>query len=274
MGKQIALVSAIHGYQTMLSDTLPDVLKAAEIWKDEYLAGRIAKGKLTEEQAAEIKTRFQVELDLKKAAKDADLVIEAIVEKEEIKQSLFAQLDSMTKPDAILTSNSSFIPSSDVAKHTSRPGRVANLHFFNPALVMDLVEVVGGEHTDEDTITQLMEFARSCGKSPIWVRKEIDGFVTNRILAKIMDEAMYLVDNGYVTPPEVDIAIEKGLNHPMGPFRLMDLVGLDVSYLSRERRYDLTGNEEDRPAMCLEEKFLAGELGRKSGKGWYDYPAK
>lgn len=274
MGKQIALVSAIHGYQTTLNDTFPEALTAAAAWKNEYLDGRIAKGKMTPEQVAEIKTRFQIEIDLAQVAKDADLVIEAIIEKEDTKQELFAQLDKLAKSTAILASNSSYIPSSKVARSTNRPSQVANLHFFNPALVMKLVEVVQGEHTSEETAQTLMEFARSCGKSPILVRKEIDGFVTNRILADIMDEAMFLVDGGYVTPTEVDIAVEKGLNHPMGPFKLMDLVGLDISYLSRQRRFAQTGEEKDRPSKSLEEKYKEGKLGRKTGEGWYKYPSK
>lgn len=274
MGRQIALVSAIHGYQVVLNDIAPDMLMAAGKWMGDYLDGRIAKGKMTAGQVAEIKSRFTIEADLATAAKNADLVIEAIVEKEDIKQALFKNLDQLTKKEAILASNSSFIPSSAVAKATSRPEKIANLHYFNPALVMELVEVVQGEHTSKETAETLMEFARSCKKAPILVRKEIDGFVTNRILAGIMDEAMFLVDHGYVTPAEVDIAVEKGLNHPMGPFRLMDLVGLDVSYLSRERRYRQTGLEKDKPAKCLEEKYNLGAFGRKTGKGWYEYPAK
>lgn len=274
MGRQIALVTAIHGYEVVLNDVSADMLTAAENWKEDYLQGRIAKGKMIPEQADEIKSRFIVEADLAKAAAGADLVIEAIVEREDIKQTLFQNLDQLTKKEAILASNSSFIPSSIVAKATTRPDKIANLHYFNPALVMELAEVVQGEHTSNETAETLMEFARSCGKAPIWVRKEIDGFVTNRILAGIMDEAMFLVDNGYVTPAEVDIAVEKGLNHPMGPFRLMDLVGLDVSYLSRERRYQKTGQESDKPANCLAEKYQAGEFGRKTGKGWYEYSAK
>lgn len=274
MGRQIAMNSAISGYYVTLNDSFSDVLAAVETWKEEYLATRIAKGKMTVEQVKKIKARFGVEDDLAKAAKDADLIIEAIVEKEDAKLALFAQLDKLAKPSAILASNSSFIPASVMAQVTSRPAQVANLHYFNPALVMELVEVVQGECTSEQTIQTLLEFARRCGKSPIWVRKEIDGFVTNRILAGIMNQAMFLVDHGYVTPAEVDIAVEKGLNHPMGPFRLMDLVGLDVSYLSRERRYSLTKDEKDKPARCLKEKYEAGEFGRKSGKGWYEYTAK
>lgn len=271
MGKQIALNSAIFGYNVTLNDVFPEALTAAERWKVEYLEGRVAKGKMTAEQIKEISARMTIETDLAKAVKDADLIIEAIIEKEENKQELFAKLDKLAKADAILASNSSFIPSSVVAKSTNRPEKVANLHFFNPALTMLLVEVVQGAHTSEDTAKTLIEFAKKSGKKPICLKKEIEGFVANRILNKITAEALFLVENGIVSPEEVDIATENGLNHPMGPFRLMDLIGIDISYLSRERRYAITKDENDKPPAFLAEKFQKGELGRKTGKGWYDY---
>lgn len=271
MGKQIALNSAIYGYKVILNDVFPDALNAAEKWKNEYLDGRVAKGKMSAEQIKEISARMTIEADLAQAVKDADLVIEAIIEKEANKQELFAQLDQLTKAETILASNSSFIPSSVVAKSTKRPDKIANLHFFNPALTMLLVEVVQGNHTSEDTAKALIEFAQKSEKKPIWLKKEIEGFVANRILNKITAEALFLVENGIVSPEEVDIATENGLNHPMGPFRLMDLIGIDISYLSRERRYAITKDEKDKPPAFLAEKVQKGELGRKTGKGWYDY---
>lgn len=274
MGKQIALNAAMHGYESTLNDLSGDALTAADIWMKDYLAGRVSKGKMTSQEAEAAVCRIKVEGDLALAARDADLVIEAIIEEEAPKKALFSKLDQLTKPEAILASNSSFIPSSVVAGSTQKPEKVANLHYFNPAMVMELVEVVQGAHTSEDTAQTLLEFARANGKKPIWVRKEIDGFVANRILSKLTQEAYSLVENGIVTPQEVDIAVEKGLNHPMGPFRLMDLVGIDIAYRARTRRYELTKDENDRVPQCIEEKFKAGELGRKTGKGFYDYSQK
>lgn len=271
MGRQIALNAALHGYPVVVQDSAEAAVEAARDWADSYLDGRVEKGKLAQPAAGQAKQNLRFTTDLQAACAEADLVIEAIVEKEDIKRELFAELDRHCKPEAILASNSSFIPSSKVADATKRPDRVANLHYFNPAMVMELVEVVQGEHTGEEAVRALMEFAAAVGKQPIWLRKEIDGFAANRIIRAINKEAWFLVKNGYVTPQEVDTAVEKGLNHPMGPFRLMDMIGLDVAYFSAQRAYEQSGREEDAPSPLLVEKYEKGELGRKSGKGWYSY---
>lgn len=271
MGKQIALNSAIYGYSVVLCDMSNEALKKAEEWKNEWLAGRVQKGKLKAEKVPEINSNIKFIIDIAEAVRDADLVIEAIVEKEEIKRELFKQLDTLTKPETILASNSSFIPSSLIADVTNKQDKVANLHYFNPALVMKLVEVVKGDHTSIETANALYEFAKNTGKEPILLKKEIDGFVANRVLSKIVSEAYYLVEQGIVTPQEVDIALEQGLNHPMGPFKIMDFSGIDLAYLAKQRRYEKTGNPEDKPPKFLEDKYNKGEFGRKTGKGWYDY---
>lgn len=271
MGRQIALNAAINGYNTILTDTMPDILAAVSKWTPEYLEGRVAKGKLSQEQVRSTLSRFKVVGNLEEAVKDADLVIEAIVEKLNIKKALFEQLDRFAPSHAILATNSSSFVSSRIADSTNRPDRVANLHYFNPALVMEVVEVVQGAHTSLETAEKLIKFVESLKKTPIWLKKEIDSFVVNRLLGAIYREAMFLVENGYASPREVDIGSEKGLGHPMGPFKLMDLVGLDVAYLIRKERFDYTGLEEHRPPKILEEKYLKGELGKKTGKGWYEY---
>ena len=274
MGRQIALLSAIHGFRVVLNDVSADALKDAARWAEEYLGGRVQKGKMDEKTCGEVKARFSVQGDLAAAVKDADLVVEAIVERLDVKRELFARLDTMTKPEAILATNSSFIPSSQIADATKRPGKVANLHFFNPALVMKLVEIVKGEHTAEETGEALRAYAEACGKEVVMLNKEIDGFVVNRLQRAITEEAFFLVDQGYVTPQEVDTAAEKGLNYPLGPFRLMDMTGIDISYYSRLRRYEASGDPKEKPPAFLEEKFKRGELGKKTGKGWYDYTGK
>ena len=271
MGRQIALNAAVNGYNTTLTDTMPDILAAVSKWAPEYLEGRVAKGKLSQEQAPSTLSRFKVVGNLEEAVKDADLVIEAIVEKLNFKKALFEQLDRFAPTHAILATNSSSFVSSRIADSTKRPDRVANLHYFNPALVMEVVEVVQGAHTSQETAEKLIQFVESLKKTPIWLKKEIDSFVVNRLLGAIYREAMFLVENGYASPREVDIGSEKGLGHPMGPFKLMDLVGLDVAYLIRKERFDYTGLEEHRPPKILEEKYLKGELGKKTGKGWSEY---
>lgn len=271
MGRQIALHNAIHGYATVLTDASPAVLENAKAWKQEYLAGRVAKGRLTQEQADAAAERLQIVSSLEEAAGTADLVIEAVIEKLDVKREVFAALDRIAPPGAILATNSSTIVSSKVADVTERPAQVANLHYFNPALVMQLVEVVQGPHTSDETAETLVEFVRRTNKVPIRLRKEISGFVANRLLHALAREACYLLENGIATHEEIDLAAEKALGHPMGPFRLMDNNGIDVAYLVRKQRFEETGREEDRPPRVIEEKYLKGELGRKTGKGFYDY---
>lgn len=270
MGRQIALNTAIHGYEVYLTDAFSETLEKVKVWSKEYLEGRVAKGRLTEEEARKAADNFKVVNTLEEAAKDADLVIEAIIEERKAKEKLFADLDKLVRSDTILATNSSYMVSSLFVDFVSNPERLANLHYFNPALVMKLTEVVQGEHTSKETVDVLMEFSRKTGKDPIWVKKEIDGFIANRILRAISFEAFSLLEKGIASPEDIDTAVEKGLNHPMGPFRLQDLTGVDLSYLSAQRILDETGVK--RPGYdILKSKYEAGEYGKKVGKGWYEY---
>jgi len=270
MGSQIALNAAISGYSVTCYDKIPEVCKKVEMWKDEYLAERIAKGRMTPEQVAEAKRNFTVANDLKAAAGNADLVIEAIVEVYEAKAALFKELDAVIRPDTIVATNSSFMVSSLFKDCISNPGRLLNCHYYNPALVMKFVEVVQGPHTDPANAEAVLEFCRSCGKTPVWMKKEISGFAANRIVSVINAEARYLVQNGYLTYEEVDIACEQGLGHPMGPFRLMDMTGIDLTYDLMKAGMAQTGEKPDCFDM-IEEMVKAGRLGRKTGKGFYEY---
>ena len=270
MGKQIALNAAIHGYMVMLNDSNPEVVGKAETWASEYLEGRVAKGKMSEESALQAKKNLFFTTSLEMAAKDTDLVIEAIIEERGAKEELFRKLNELAPKDAILATNSSFMVSSLFAGCVDNPQRLANLPYFNPALVMKLNEVVQGPHTSKETVDALMEFARRTGKDPVWVRREIDGFIANRIVRAVKNEACYLLEEGIATAQEIDTAVEKGLNYPMGPFRLMDLTGIDLSYLASKRVQDETGVKQ--PGFdAIKAKYEAGEWGRKTGKGWYDY---
>lgn len=270
MGRQIALNTAQYDYDVYLYDSVPEALQGAATWAEEYLAGRVAKGKMTEDDVKTINSRFHIEPDLKACVTGADLVIEAIIEDMAIKEELFKKLNEYAPKDCLIGTNSSRMVSSTFAPFIDNPGRLANLHYFNPALVMKLVEVVQGEHTSKETVDAMMDFSVKTGKDPIWIRKEIDGFVVNRIVGAISREANWLVEEGYATPQEVDIAVEKGLNYPMGPFRLVDLTGVDLGYLVMKRVYDETG--EKRPGYELYERMYNNkEWGRKTGKGFYDY---
>ena len=270
MGRQIGLCAAIYGYKTVVYDSFPGVPEKVEAWKEEYLAGRIAKGRMTEEQVNDAKARFSVTADMKEAASDADLVIEAIIEVYEAKAKLFKELDEVIRPDAIVATNSSYMVSSMFKDCFKDPSRLCNAHFYNPALVMKFVEVVQGPHTNEEVAKQVFDFCKSIGKIPVLMKKEISGFAANRITGVVNQEARFLVQNGYLTPQEVDIACEEGLKYPMGPFRVMDLTGIDLSYDLLTAMYKSSGNKPDCYDL-IEKMVKEGKLGRKSGHGFYDY---
>lgn len=269
MGRQIALNAAIFGYNVTCYDKIPEVCDSVAVWEDEYLQERIAKGRMSEDQVAAIKGRFSVARDLTAAA-DADLIIEAVVEVYDVKVALFKELDQVIRPDAIVATNSSYMVSSLFKDCISNPGRLLNCHYYNPALVMKFVEVVQGPHTDPANAEAVMKFCRKCGKTPIWMKKEISGFAANRIISVINAEARYLVQNGYLTYEEVDIACEQGLGHPMGPFRLTDMTGVDLTYDLMKAGIEQTGEKPDCFDM-IEQMVKDGHLGRKTGKGFYEY---
>ena len=274
MGHQISLLCAIHGYKTTCTDIIPEVLKKAEKFADTYLPGRVKKGKMTEEEAKKARANISFTLDLKEAVKDADYVIEAVLEIVDIKRKIFADLDKFAPPHAILATNSSAIVSSKIADATKRPSKVVNLHFFNPALVMKLVEVVKGPHVSDETAQLSMDFCRKLEKEPILIKKEVDGFVLNRILGVMTREALWMLEMGVASAEDIDKACVFGAGHPMGPFRLMDLVGIDLQYTMDVERFKRTGDPCELPYPSVVEKYAKGTFGEKTGKGWYEYPKK
>jgi 3-hydroxybutyryl-CoA dehydrogenase len=271
MGSQIAMVCALAGYKVTLVDVMPEALEKAKASLKGHMENRIKKGRLTSSQFEEAFANLAFQSVLDFAVKDADFVIEAVVEKLDVKRDLFAKLDILAPTHAILATNSSTIVSSKVADVTKRANRICNMHFFNPALIMQLVEVVRNEETSQDTVDTTVLLAKKLGKTPIVLNKEISGFVANRILGALMNEAVSLYESGVASFEEIDIAVTKGLNHPIGPFALMDLTGIDVNYFVRQQRFLETGEEKDAPMKSITEKFEKGELGRKTGKGWYTY---
>ncbi|MGP1906967.1 3-hydroxyacyl-CoA dehydrogenase family protein [Metabacillus sp. JX24] len=270
MGSQIAMVCALSGYPVTLQDVSGESLAKAKDFLQQQMDKRVKKGRYTAEETDAAFSRILFTSSLEDV-RDADLVIEAIVEKLDVKRELFRQLDEITQPHAILATNSSTIVSSKLADATSRPDKVCNIHFFNPALVMELVEVVKGPHTSDETADTAMGFVKTIKKTPVLLKKEISGFIANRILGKLMDEAVFLFENGYASHEEIDLVCTKALNHPIGPFALMDLTGIDVNYFVRMQRYEESGDERDMPAKIVREKVQNGELGRKTGKGFYTY---
>lgn len=274
MGHQISLLCAIHGFKTTCTDIIPEVLKKAENFADTYLPGRVKKGKMTEEDAKKARSNISFTLDLKEAVKDADYVIEAVLEIVDVKRKIFADLDKFAPPHAILATNSSAIVSSKIADATKRPSKVVNLHFFNPALVMKLVEVVKGPHVSDETARISMELCKKLEKEPILIKKEVDGFVLNRILGVMTREALWMLETGVASAEDIDKACVYGAGHPMGPFRLMDLVGIDLQYTMDVERFKRTGDPCELPYPSVVEKYAKGNFGEKTGKGWYEYPKK
>lgn len=271
MGHQIAYSAALAGYQVSCTDISLEMLNKAQDFARTYFPQQISKGKWTQVQVDEALENTIFTPDLGKAAKDADFVIESAVEKISVKRELFAELDRITPPHAILTTNSSFIVSSKIADSTKRPDKVCNMHFFNPALMMKIVEVVQGPHTSAETAQITMDLCKKMGKNGIWLKKEIYGFVVNRFLSAIYREALYLVDMGVALPEEIDLAVINALGHPIGPFRLMDFTGNDLTYIIDMERYQETGNPKDKPSPLIAEKYARGEWGRKTKKGFYTY---
>lgn len=274
MGHQISLCCALAGLETACVDVSEEQLQKAEAFMKKYLPERVAKGRLSEESAQEAARLLRFTADLEAGAREADFVIEAVTEKLSLKKDLFRRLDQICPPQTVLATNSSFFVSSLLAGETGRPERVCNMHFFNPALVMKCVEVVKGPHTAAGTADLAIRLAQKMGKKPVLLHKEIYGFLVNRILRRIMDEALYLLDTGVASAEDIDSAVVNALGHPMGPFTLMDLTGIDLSYHVAMERYRESGDPAQKPSPTVVEKYARGEWGRKKGRGFYTYEEK
>jgi 3-hydroxybutyryl-CoA dehydrogenase len=272
MGRGIAYVSAVGGFHTTLVDIKEEQLTSAKQEITNIFEKGIARGKMTEELRTEAESRLYYSTDLVQAAKEADLIIEAVPEKLEIKKSIFETIDEHAPQSCYFATNTSTMSPTEIASFTKRPEKVIAMHFFNPVHKMKLVEIIRGLETSDETAEVIQQVAQQMGKETVVVN-EFPGFVTSRISALVGNEAFYMLQEGIGTPEEIDKAIKLGLNYPMGPFELADLVGLDTRLNNLKYLHEKLG-EKYRPAPLLEQYVKAGRLGRKTGKGVYDYTNK
>jgi 3-hydroxybutyryl-CoA dehydrogenase len=269
MGAGIAQVFAANGMDVVLCDIKVEFVEKGYGFINKGLTKLVEKGKMEQANKDAIMGRIHTTIDLKDVS-DCDLVVEAIIENMDVKKELFKNLDSICKAETILASNTSSLSITEIAAATMRSDRVIGMHFFNPAPVMKLIEVIRGIATSDETFNTIKEMAVSMGKEPVEV-KEAPGFVVNRILIPMINEAVGILAEGIASVEDIDKAMKLGANHPMGPLELADFIGNDVNLAIMECLYSETGDSKYRPHPLLRKMVRAKYLGRKTGKGFYDY---
>lgn len=271
MGSGIVQAFAQKGYEVIVRDIKDEFVQRGLSGINKNLSKLVSKGKMTEETKEEILSRISGTTDMNLAA-DCDLVVEAAIENMKIKKEIFAELDGICKKETILASNTSSLSITEVASATSRPDKVIGMHFFNPAPVMKLVEIIRGMATSQETFDAVKNLSLEISKEPVEV-KEAPGFVVNRILIPMINEASFILQEGIASVEDIDTAMKFGANHPMGPLALGDLIGLDVCLAIMDVLYNETGDNKYRASSTLRKYVRAGWLGRKSGRGFYNYKA-
>ena len=272
MGSGIAQVCANAGYEVWMYDLKDEYAQGG---KNKIAAGldrQVAKGKMTAEQKEALLARLHPTTDIT-CAKDADLIMEAVLEDVQVKKDLYAKLEAVCPATAIIGTNTSYIPISTLAADMVHPERFLGMHYFNPVYAMKLLELIRGEKTGDAAFETALAFAPTIGKTPVSVRKEVPGFIVNRLNKAVQAEAMYLLQEGVASVEDIDKAAKLGLNYPMGPFEMMD-GNLELGYTCLNLLVELTGDERYKPIPELEELIQAGNFGRRTGKGWYDYSEK
>ncbi|MGB3261116.1 3-hydroxybutyryl-CoA dehydrogenase [Paenisporosarcina sp.] len=269
MGSGIAQVCAQAGFDVKLNDMKEEFFQRGLTTIKKNLSRNVEKGRMTEDEKEQVLSRITKSLDLNDAS-DVDLVIEAAVENMEIKQQIFKQLDEITPKHTILASNTSSLPITEIAAATNRPEQVIGMHFMNPVPVMKLVEIIRGLATTDEVYTSIEEMTKKLNKVPVEVN-DFPGFVSNRILMPMINEAIYTLYEGVATKEAIDDVMKLGMNHPMGPLQLADFIGLDTCLYIMEILHDGFGDSKYRPCPLLRKYVKAGWLGKKTGRGFYEY---
>jgi 3-hydroxybutyryl-CoA dehydrogenase len=271
MGNGIAQVAAQAGYNVIMRDIEDRFVQGGIKNIDKFLSKSVEKGKMTADQKNGIMGKIKGTTAIGEM-KNADLVIEVIIEVMDVKKKVFAELDAITKPDVILASNTSSMSITEIAAATKRPDKVIGMHFFNPVPLMKLVEVIRGISTSDETTATILDITKKLGKEPVEVKVDVPGFLANRLMIAVAIEAIKLYEQGIASKEDIDKAAKLGLNYPMGPFELMDLTGIDINYHVMDYFYkELPKENKWDPPLFIKNMVRAGLLGRKTGKGWYDY---
>lgn len=270
MGSGIANVFALNGYNVVLRDIEERFVQGGLDRMDKFMSKSVQKGKMTEEAKQEVLSRITLTTDLQDL-KDVDLVVEAVLEDMDLKQSVFSQLDEIVREDVILATNTSSLSITEIAAATNRPDRVAGMHFFNPAQIMKLVEVVRGYSTSDETVATLKQVSEVLKKEVVEVKKDVPGFIVNRIMIPQFIEAIKVLEEGIATKEDIDKAMRYGLNHPMGSFELQDYAGVDIGYHVMEYFQKEFADNRWAPPLLLKNMMRAGRFGKKAGAGFYDY---
>lgn len=270
MGSGIANLIASSGFQVFLHDVDTKFLENGLARIEKFMNKSVEKGKITESEKAEVIERIHTTTNLEDL-QEVDFVIEAVVEDLDVKKEVFTKLDQILPEDVIIATNTSSMSITVLAETTKRPEKVAGMHFFNPAQIMKLVEVVRGLKTSDETVSKIQAFARELGKEPIEVKKDVPGFIVNRIMIPQFIEAIRLLEEGVATAEDIDKAVTLGLNYPMGPFTLQDYAGVDIGYYVMEYMKNELNDNRYAPPLLLKQLVRAGRLGKKTGAGFYDY---